>query len=103
MISCGKEGRHAGVQRLSQIGLAQVVRRCLGEERLHMLFKGRPHIAEGMDLEARHGKDLRQEVCRIRELELEVRALLGNGLLDKRLGLLHVVVGAQNGPGGNDF
>ena len=68
-----------------------------------MPFKGRLHVSDGMDLVARHGEYLRQEVCRIRELELEVRALLGNGLLDKRLGLLHIVVGAQNGPGGNDF
>ena len=56
-----------------------------------------------MNLKAGHGEDLRQEVARVRELELEVRALLINGLLHEGFCLLGVIVGGLDGPGGDYF
>jgi hypothetical protein len=99
----GKECRHTCVERLAQIGLIEMVFRRVRQERLYLLLKGRLHVAHGADLEARHGEQLRQEVSRIGELEREIRTLLRNGLFDKRLGLFDIVVGTENGPGGNDF
>ena len=98
----GEERRHAGVERLAEVRLPEVLLRLLVQQLLGEAEAGL-HVAERLDLEAGHRVDHRQVERRVGELELEVLPLLGDGLLEHLVGSLVDRVSAPDGSGSNQF
>ena len=98
----GEERRHAGVERLAEVRLPEVLLRLLVQQLLGEA-QADAHVAERLDLEAGHRVDHRQVERRVGELEREVLPLLGDCLLEHLVGSLVDRVSAPDGSGGDQF
>ena len=96
----GQQRRHAGVERLAQVGRPAVGRR----DRMQQLFgvlQHRRQLAELGDLAAGHAQDRRQVVSRIRKSHRRLRPALVERLVQQRLGFLRDQVRAADGARGD--
>src|SRR5674476_1346229 len=96
----GEERGDAAVERLAEVGQPHRLGGHRVEQGLGAL-DDLVQVAELLDLAPRKGVDDRQEVGGVGERDRGVRAELGDGVVDHRLGLGHDGVGAADGAGGD--